>query len=272
MNRYLALALLMALTGSPPPGEGQLAGERLGAAAPGTAVRAGERLEFTAGMGLLQQAAVVTIETLPAPGTRHGPELRLLATVEPGALVSTFYAFSYRQITTVRTPGMTPRSASRQVREGDEQSFLAFSYRHDEGYVGLSEQARGPDQARDSITTDTYDMLSAIFLLRTLDPAKGSSFAVYENRHLYRLSFVPPELEQVEVPAGKFSAWHYVLRVDAAGETLTRPEIEVWIEQQGPRRPLRIMATTKYGALSLELTGSHDTAPPRAGTAGASQD
>jgi hypothetical protein len=237
-------------------------------APPLTLWHAGEQLQFTAGLGIFTSAATLEVETLPATGRPRPDRLRLLATVRSGALVSSFYPFFYRHICTVSGAEMLPRSGSRQTREGEEQWFLAFRYDHADSRVRLSTRAGGPPLARDAIATDTHDLLSALYHFRGQAPGPEARFTVYENRSLYRVSARLADSTNLQVAAGSFPAWHYVLTVDPLGDPLTDPEIHVWISRGEERLPLRLTASTLLGDLTLELSDWEPAAPSGAGDNG----
>jgi len=107
------------------PGPGMLAD---GPAASGTghSWAAGERLEFTVSLGVLPSAARIRLDTLaPIPADDRG-RLRLLSEVQAGPVMETIYPFFYRLISTVSLPRMLPQQGSRQMKEKDEQEFVAL--------------------------------------------------------------------------------------------------------------------------------------------------
>ena len=212
----------------------------------------GERLKLGASVGPLAGAAVLDIETL-APISAEQAGMRLLATVQPGELVSAFYPFFYRHLSRVGGADLLPRGGSRQIREGGQQRFIAFTYRHTEAAVDLARGATSTPYAHDAIAADTHDLLSALYHLRALDPAEKAEFTVYENRRLYRISVAPARRETVQVEAGTFPAWLRVLQVDPKGEQLTEPTLHLWISRDKHRLPLRLTASTLLGELELQL-------------------
>ncbi len=240
---WVALSCLLALT----PASGAPA-----AGADATPGAVGERLKLGASVGPLTGAAVLDMETL-APVSAEQGGMRLLATVQPGELVSAFYPFSYRHLSRVGGVDLLPRGGSRQIRERGRQWFIAFTYRHTEAAVDLARRAGSTPYASDVIAADTHDLLSALYHLRALDPAEKAEFTVYENRRLYRISVAPARVETVQVEAGTFPAWLRVLHVDPKGEQLTEPTLRLWISRDEHRLPLRLTASTLLGELELQL-------------------
>lgn len=223
------------------------------AASPGATPRvAGEHLKLGASVGPLTGAAVLDLEKL-APVSTEQPGSRLLATVQPGELVSAFYPFFYRHISRIAGVDGLPRGGSRQIQEAGEQWFIAFTYRHNEPAVDLAHGAGSEPFAKDAITANTHDLLTALYHLRDLDPEKTAQFTVYENRRLYRVSAGAAQEETVQVEAGTFPAWHRVLKVDPTGEQLTEPSLHLWISRDEHRLPLRLTASTLLGQLELQL-------------------
>jgi hypothetical protein len=212
----------------------------------------GEHLKLGANVGPLTGAAVLELETL-APVSAKQAGMRLLATVQPGVLVSAFYPFSYRHLSTLGAADRLPRGGSRQIQEGGQRWFIAFTYRHSEAAVDLARGAGSTPYANDAIAADTHDLLSALYHLRSLDPADKAEFTVYENRRLYRVSVAPASKETVQVEAGTFPAWHRVLQVDPQGEQLTEPTLHLWISRDEHRLPLRLTASTLLGEMELQL-------------------
>ena len=119
--------------------------------------------------------------------------------------------------------------------------------------MDLARGAGSTPYANDAIAADTHDLLSALYHLRTLDPAEKAEFTVYENRRLYRVSVAPASKETVQVEAGTFPAWHRVLQVDPQGEQLTEPTLHLWISRDEHRLPLRLTASTLLGEMELQL-------------------
>ena len=240
---WVALSCLLTLT----PGTAASAG-----AADTTPWAVGERLKLGASVGPLAGAAVLDIETL-APISAEQAGMRLLATVQPGKLVSTFYPFFYRHLSRVGGADLLPRGGSRQIQEAGQQWFIAFTYRHTEAAVDLARRAGSTPYANDVIAADTHDLLSALYHLRALDPAEKAEFTVYENRRLYRISVAPARAETLQVEAGTFPAWHRVLQVNPTGKQLTEPTLHLWISRDEHRLPLRLTASTLLGELELQL-------------------
>jgi hypothetical protein len=219
----------------------------------GATVRAvGEHLKFGVSVGPLAGAAVLDMETL-APISAEQGGMRLLATVQPGELISAFYPFFYRHISRVAGADLLPRGGSRQIQEAGQQRFIAFTYRHADAVVDLASGAGSTPYANDSITSETHDLLSSLYHLRTLDPAEKAEFTVYENRRLYRISVAAAQEETLEVEAGTFPAWYRVLQVDPTGEQLTEPTLHLWISRDEHRLPLRLTASTLLGEVELQL-------------------
>jgi hypothetical protein len=255
------LLILGFLAGPPAP-------DRAGDKQPSGAAPAAERLQFTAAVGPMVGAARIDVEALP-PTDPETQVIRLLATVEAGTLISTFYPFFYRHISSVSGDRLLPRTGSRQIQEAGQQWFIAFSYRHGEREVRLARSAGGTPYARDPVAVNTHDLLSALYHLRALDPSRAAEFTVYENRRLYRISARPAVEESVAVPAGTFPAWHRVLHVDPAGEQLIDPRVHVWISRGPEHLPLRLTASTFLGEMALELVTATSSSPPGAsGSAG----
>lgn len=240
---WIVLSCLLALT----PATAASAG-----AAKTTPWAVGERLKLGASVGPLAGAAVLDIETL-APISAEPVEMRLLATVQPGELVSVFYPFFYRHLSTVAGADLLPRGGSRQIQEAGHHWFIAFTYRHADAVVDLARGADSTPYANDAIAADTHDLLSALYHLRALHPAQKAEFTVYENRRLYRISVAPARMETVQVEAGTFPAWHRVLQVDPTGKQLTEPTLHLWISRDQHRLPLRLTASTLLGELELQL-------------------
>jgi hypothetical protein len=239
---YLAFCLLPAAAALAAEGRAPEAAESAGA-------RKAERVELSASVGPLVGAASLELETQASGGSAW----RLLAAVEAGDLVATFYPFSYRHIATVSADTLLPLSGSRQIQERDERWFFTFSYQHGKDRVELSRRAGGEPYGMDPIEGDTHDLLSALHYLRRRDPRQGAQFTLYENRRLYRISVAPALKEKLETERGPVPAWHYVLTVDPMGKQLTDPTVHLWISRHRDRTPLRVTASTSVGELVLEL-------------------
>jgi len=139
-------------------------------------------------------------------------------------------------------------------QERDEQEFVALTFDHASGQVQQTDRAGGEPLRVDRIEPETRDILSAIYHLRSVDPAVGTTFSVFENDKLYRVTLRLEERGPIEVPAGKFAARRYRIDTRGPGEDQPVRELDLWLSEDGRDLPLRLRASTAIGLLVAELT------------------
>ena len=112
-----------------------------------------------------------------------------------------------------------------------------------------------PDGAVVRVPAGTRDPLGALYFLRTVDWARTPSvrMPVFDGKKLYDLRAHLAGVEELEVPAGQFTASRIDLRVFERGRELVTVRIFVWIANDAAHTPVRVEAELPFGAVRAEL-------------------
>jgi hypothetical protein len=106
------------------------------------------------------------------------------------------------------------------------------------------------------VPAGTRDPLGALYFLRTVNWARTPAVAmpVYDGKKLYELrARLGLAAEQLDVPAGKFTASRIDLRVYHRGSELAQVRISLWIADDAARTPVRVEAELPFGSVRAEL-------------------
>lgn len=190
----------------------------------------------------------------------------LTTTIEASSLVRLVRRLSGVATTHLVAGGLTPARSTVEVRDGNgTRSYRvvytdgAFEYEHERS-PGTVERGRKAVEAGEPL----YDLQSAMALMRSWRPHLGADayFHVVLGRNLWRAEahFVGPEMLTVS------GAPHLTRRIDGVAyridldpgqpgpePTDRRRAFSIWFESDGAGYPVRLVAKSTYGDVTLSL-------------------
>jgi hypothetical protein len=197
----------------------------------------------------------------------------ITTTIQASSLVRLVRRLSGTATTHLSPDGLTPERSSVRVYDGDETrtyrivyTATGFEYGHERA-SGVVERGRKDVAGSEPL----YDLQSAMALLRGWRPQLGGEayFHVVLGRHLWRAEarLVGPEMLIVSgAPRLTRRIDGVAYRVDTAqgsragnGAADVRRAFSLWFESDGAGYPVRLVARSTYGDVTMALSHYHQS-------------
>ncbi len=179
----------------------------------------------------------------------------IVAEGQPTPLVARLYSLYYKVDTLVDTQTLLPQRGSIYSREGRRERMKETLFNHPGRTATYAVTGSQAGEERQTLNGPTHDALSAIFALRSMRMAPGSStsFDVADAGHLYKVSARVEGRDPVRTASGLLSAWKVIPSVrDAEGRQFGEG-LAIWFSDDAPHLPLRMQATLPVGTFVLTL-------------------
>ena len=205
-------------------------------------------------------AANATVQVCPSgPG---GPsQQQIVADAETNSFADLFYPFRGHAETAFRPDDQAPQGFvyERRIWGSPAKTTIVF---HDDEHraLGIVEEKEEKTHRQAVVGADVLDPITAVFRARA-DLAKigdAASYDVFTGERRYRIDLAVTEHDEIDVPAGAFSA----LRVEPAvwkihgDERPPDPRLEgasIWVSDDPDNVLLKIRSEIFIGSVSLEL-------------------
>ena len=218
------------------------------------AYRVGERLTYNVDFSHFVSAAHVEL-LVGARGTffdREGIQLR--AHVETVGIVNVALLSINNDYTTYVDPQTgLPYRAQQVVRESGRTSEVARNYNQPAGMDAI------PSKLRTGEFPGTYDLLSALYRVRAMPLADGSTYLITAQHEgdQYRAEVKVTGRQLIKTNVGSFNT--IVTRVNVKGST--DYDLRVYFSDDERHVPVRIIARHPAGEIRAELTSSELAMP-----------
>ncbi len=218
--------------------------------------RVGERLTYNVSFSSFISAAHVEL-LVAARGTFFGREgIKLTAHVETNGVVNAaLVAINNDYVTYIDAATGQPFRAEKTIREGarSAQTFVEFS----------QPAATDIPATQNLGLPGSFDFFSAVYRLRALPLASGSSYAITvrdENQN-YRMEVRVRGREMLKTSVGSFNAIVSQVRIknETQGESYS---LRVYFSDDQRHIPLLITTRVSTGEIQVELAGSVFVTPP----------
>jgi hypothetical protein len=217
---------------------------------------AGETLRYDVSWSEFLTAGSATITVHDRRPSFGSTAWYVVAEGQPTALVSRLYALYYKVDTLVDSRLWLPQRGSIYSREGRRERMKETLFNHPGRQATYRLTGAQADEQQQALSGPTHDALSALFALRGMRMARGSStsFAVADSGELYRVAARVEGREAVRTPEGTtVSAWKVVPTVHGADGRPFGEGLAVWFSDDERRVPLRMQATLPVGVFVLTL-------------------
>lgn len=219
---------------------------------------AGESLTYDVSWSDLVTAGTATVtvrDRRPSYGTTAW---YIVAEGKPTPLLSKLYTLYYKADTLLDTRTLLPQRGSVFSQEGRRQRMKETQFDHAAHRATFQMTTRTTMREDQRLPgTPTHDALSAIYALRALPLAAGTStsFAVADSGELYAVTARVIGREPVATGGGTVQAWKVVPTVrDEEGRPFGQG-LAVWISDDARRVPVKLQATLPVGSFVLTLAG-----------------
>ena len=193
--------------------------------------------------------------------TAKGDELHFVSTTRSISLMSTFFPVDDRA-ESVLTRGEGDRFGTpKYYRQKNNQGKHRTSREAYFDPLRLKVEARDllkKTEKTEVITPKTYDSLSSIYFVRTLDlvPGKSLYFDIYDCKRLWTTEVRVLKREEVTTPLGRFRT--IVVRPLLRGPEGASPksgEMTIWLTDDELRIPVMMVTKAKVGKITATLVG-----------------
>lgn len=150
----------------------------------------------------------------------------------------------------------TPKYSKNKIHEGkhrrlkeahfDPQNLKVESY-------NLLEKS----QKVDAISANTYDSLSSVYYVRTLDlvPGKSVYVDIYDFKKLWNTEVKVLRREEITTPLGRFKTIVVKPMMKAEGYFSKSGDITVWLTDDALRIPVQMSTKVKIGKITATIAG-----------------
>lgn len=208
----------------------------------------GEKMVFSidygvvnAGEGILEIRGIETYQGKPC--------YYIQSKTNSNRFFSSIYKVRDKIISYIDTEEMFSRYFYKRLREGDYKKTVEISFDHEQ------EVARYANGKEYEITSGVQDVLSAFYLIRTLDLKVGDVYHVpaHSSRKSYNLRVIVHRKEKVEVPAGTWDC--FVVEPVIEGEGLFKHEgkLTLYLTDDKYHVPVLIKAKVPVGSIDVSL-------------------
>jgi len=208
----------------------------------------GEKMVFSidygvvnAGEGILEIRGIETYQGFPC--------FHIQSKTNSNRFFSSIYKVRDKIISYIDTEGMFSRYFYKRLREGDYKKTVEIAFDHEQE---VARYASGKEYA---ITSGVQDVLSAFYLIRTLDLKVGDVYHVpaHSSRKSYNLRVIVHRKEKVEVAAGSWDC--FVVEPVIEGEGLFKHEgkLTLYLTDDKYHVPVLIKAKVPVGSIDVSL-------------------
>lgn len=216
----------------------------------------GETLNYDVSWSSTVSAGTAVLKVLEKKASYNSVAYYIVAEAQPGSLLSRLYTLYYKADTLLDAYTLLPQRGSVFSREGSRQRMKITEFNHG-GKSARFQMQTNRIMVKDlAIPTDSQDLLSAIYSLRTIPAATGDrvSMAVSDNGRMYMTEFAFGAAEALKMPFGTASAIRVTVAInDDAGKAVGARGSTLWLSNDTRRVPLRLETQLAVGRFVLAL-------------------
>lgn len=216
---------------------------------PASALTVPERLVYDANWsGMKAGSAVLEM-------TEQGDDLRLTNTIRSTGLVSAFFKIDDRTESVITRAGR-PKFFKENKKEGSYRALREATFDFTKLQAGSVDLLKKIEKT-DPITAKTYDNLSSIYFIRSIDLVPGQSiyFDIYDTKRLWNSEVRVVKRQVITTPLGKFKTLMVTSQLKHKGEIAKVGNATFWFTEDSRRIPVRITTKLKVGEITLTLVG-----------------
>lgn len=193
--------------------------------------------------------------------TAQGNDLHIVSTTRSTGWVDTFFTIDDRLESVVaRGEGNDrfgrPKSFHQNIKEGKRRVVKDTQFDPRALKVETTDRLKKTGNT-DSISSKTFDTLSSIYYVRSLDlvPGKSVYFDIYDTKRLWRTEVKVLRREEVTTPVGTFKTLVVKPIPRADGAKPKTGDLTVWVTDDAQRIPVKIVTKVKVGKITATLVG-----------------
>jgi hypothetical protein len=189
-----------------------------------------------------------------------GNEFHFVSTTRSAPWVNTFFSVNDRA-ESVLTRGLgdrfgTPKYYWQQNNQGSHHAL------REARFDPLKLRVEGRDLLKktaktEAISARTYDSLSGIYFVRSLDlvPGKSVYLDIYDCKRSWNTEVKVLRREEIVTPVGRFKTLVVKPLLKADGETPKSTDLTIWLSDDSLRIPVMMTTKAKVGKITAMLVG-----------------
>jgi hypothetical protein len=193
--------------------------------------------------------------------TVKGGDVHIVSTTHSASWINPFFPVDDRtESVLARGAGSehigTPKWFKEKINEGRFHSLKEAHFDPQRLTVDTKD-LRSNTSKTDPISTRTYDTLSAIYAVRTLDLVPGTSvyIDIYDCKHLWNTEVQVVKREEISTPVGRFKTLVVKPHLRSEGLFARTGDVTVWITDDSLRIPVKMTTKVKLGKITATLVG-----------------
>ena len=215
----------------------------------------GETLTYDVSWSSTVSAGTAVLRVQEKRPSYNSTAYYIVAEAQPGSLLSRLYTLYYKADTLLDAYTLLPQRGSVFSREGKRQRMKITEFNHGSKSARFQMQTSRIMVKDLAVRSDTQDLLSAIYSLRTIPATTGDrvSMAVSDNGRMYMTEFAFGAPETLKTSFGSVSAIKVTPMIrDDAGQPVARGS-SLWLSNDDRRVPLRLETQLAVGRFVLAL-------------------
>jgi len=224
--------------------------------------RVGEQLSYdiTWSSFITATAATATVSVREKRAAYGSLAYYLVAEGRPTPLVAMLYSVYYKADSWLDVHTLLPLRASVFSQEAGRRENKVTLFERVRGIARYEEQeGTRTDSSSLKVPADTYDPLSAIFVLRTVPLAAGMrlSMPMVLDGELYQVQLTVERREPLRTTHGTRTAWRIKPVVLDRGKPAASPRgMLLWLSDDARRLPLKMQVEIPVGRFELTMTAA----------------
>lgn len=216
----------------------------------------GETLNYDVSWSSTVSAGTAVLKVQEKKPSYNSVAYYIVAEAQPGSLLSRLYTLYYKADTLLDAYTLLPQRGSVFSREGSRQRMKITEFNHG-GKSARFQMQTNRIMVKDlAIPTDSQDLLSAIYSLRTIPATTGDrvSMAVSDNGRMYMTEFAFGAVEALKMSFGTAGAIRVTVAIsDDSGKAVGARGSTLWLSNDNRRVPLRLETQLAVGRFVLAL-------------------
>jgi len=192
--------------------------------------------------------------------TAKGNEMHIVSTTRSNPWLDTFFKVDDRAESIVtRGSGNrfgAPKYSRNKIQEGKHRRLKEAHFDPQRLKVESRDLLEKTQQV-DTISANTFDSLSCVYYVRTLDLVPGRSVHVdiYDFKRLWSTEVKVLRREEIVTPLGRFKTIVVKPMMKAEGYFSRSGDITVWLTDDALRIPVQMTTKVKIGKITATLSG-----------------
>jgi hypothetical protein len=222
------------------------------AASPASALTTPERLVYKVSWTGVTAATAVQ-EVIP-----EGNDLHIVSTTRSAGWLNPIYSVNDRAESVIARNGDfgVPKYYREKLHEGKYRAEKEAQFDAQNLKVETKDFIKKTEKV-DNISPKTFDSLSVIYYIRSMNLEVGKSLYVdiYDCKHLWKTEVQVLRREEVKTPVGRFKTIVVKPLLKAEGFFARTGDVTVWVTDDARRIPVKMATKVKLGKITATLTG-----------------